>query len=104
MLHTIIEENDLGINISTNIDVSEQYGILMILECDLYFLSSEMIRIHSNILCASLQKTYYVASQRYVLVPCTGRAWAGPGPGHNKNIHTKPRLLILLLIKTEYKL
>ena len=31
-----------------------------------------------------------------------GRAWAGPG--HNKNIDTKPRLLILLLIKTYYKL
>ena len=42
----------------------------------------------------------------------TYRAWAGPGlsvsgpgraravPGHNKNIHTKPRLLI----KTDYKL
>ena len=31
-----------------------------------------------------------------------GRAWAGPG--HNKNINTKPRLLMLLLIKTDYKL
>ena len=30
-----------------------------------------------------------------------GRAWAGPG--HNKNIHTKPRLLISLS-KTYYKL
>ena len=31
-----------------------------------------------------------------------GRAWAGPG--NNKNINTKPRLVILLLIKTDYKL
>ena len=31
-----------------------------------------------------------------------GRAWAGPGP--NKNINTKPRFVILILIQTDYKL
>ena len=31
-----------------------------------------------------------------------GRAWAGPGL--NKNINTKPRFFILILIKTDYKL
>ena len=31
-----------------------------------------------------------------------GRAWAGPGP--NKNVNTKPRFFILILIKTDYKL
>ena len=31
-----------------------------------------------------------------------GRAWSGPGP--NKNINTKPRFFILILIKTDYKL
>ena len=33
-----------------------------------------------------------------------GPGRAGPRPGPNKNINTKPRLLISILIKTDYKL